>query len=76
MKLKKPDEMEMSINFNSMRLSWVFVNIALIMWLAVDFIKSGELPIIPFMIISFQNIIFFGSKLYMTRKMSSNIDEK
>jgi len=76
MRLKKADEMEMSINFKSMRLSWVFVTIALIIWIAVDFIKSGELPLIPFTIISFQNIIFFGSKLYMTRKMSENSNEK
>lgn len=70
--LKKADEMEMFINFKSMRLSWVFVNVALIIWLAVTFIKSGELPFILFMIISFQNIIFFGSKLYITRQISSN----
>ena len=76
MSLKKPDEMEMSINFKSMRFSWLFVNVALIIWLAVDFKKSGELPFIPFTIISFQNIIFFGSKLYMNHKMSENSDEK
>ena len=72
MRIKKADEMEMFINFKSMRLSWVFVNIALIIWLAETFIKSGKLPFILFTIICFQNIIFFGSKLYMTRKMSSN----
>ena len=72
MRLKKPDEMEMFINFKSMRLSWLFVNISLIIWLAVSFIKSRELPFIQFMIICFQNIIFFGSKRYITRKMSSN----
>ncbi|HHY70070.1 MAG TPA: hypothetical protein GX519_00040 [Thermoanaerobacterales bacterium] len=72
MRPKKADEMEMFINFKSMRLSWVFVNVSLIIWLAVTFIKSGELPFILFMIISLQNIIFFGSKLYMARQMSGN----
>jgi hypothetical protein len=72
MRFKKADEMEMFINFKSMRLSWVFANIALIIWLAVTFIKSGELPFILFTIICLQNVIFFGSKLYMTRKISSN----
>lgn len=71
MGLKKADEMEMFINFKSMRLSWTFMNVALIIWLAVTFIKSGELPFILFMIICFQNIIFFGSKLYITRQMSN-----
>lgn len=72
MGLKKADEMEMFINFKSMRLSWVFVNIALVVWLAVTFIKSGELPFILFMIFCLQNIIFFGSKIILTRRMSSN----
>lgn len=72
MKLQKADEMEMSINFKSMRLSWVFGNIALLIWLTVALIKSGELPLALFSIISLQNVIFFGSKLYMTHKMSSN----
>jgi len=74
MRLQKADEMEMAINFKSMRLSWVFGNIALFIWLVVAFIKSGEFPLILFTIICFQNVIFFGSKLYMTRKMSR--DEK
>jgi hypothetical protein len=74
MRLQKADEMEMFINFKSMRFSWLFVNIALFVWLVVVLIKSGELPLIIFTIISFQNIIFFGSKIYMTRKMSR--DEK
>ena len=72
MRLKKPDEMEMFINFKSMRLSWVFGNIALIIWLALAFIKSGEFPLTLFTIICFQNVIFSGSKLYMTRKVSRN----
>ncbi|HBQ86281.1 MAG TPA: hypothetical protein DD811_07370 [Syntrophomonas sp.] len=72
MKLNKADEMEMYINFKSMRLSWVFVNVALVTWLAVTFIKTGELPFILFMITCFQNMIFFGCKLYITRQISSN----
>lgn len=39
MRLQKADEMEMAINFKSMRLSWVFGNIALFIWLVVAFIK-------------------------------------
>ena len=74
MKLKKADEMEMLINFKAMRLSWVFGNIALLIWLTMTFIKNDELPYILFAIISLQNVIYFGSKLYMARKMSS--DEK
>ncbi|WP_041720691.1 hypothetical protein [Alkaliphilus metalliredigens] len=76
MKLKKPDEMEMSINFKSMRLSWSFVTISLVIWLVVDLIINGKLHLILSIIISIQNIILFGSKLFMTHKMSGDSDEK
>lgn len=71
MKLNKPDEMEMYIAFQSMKFAYIFVVIALIVWLWIDFTRSGELPLVPFIIMSIQNLIFFGSKIYMTRKMSS-----
>ncbi len=74
--MKKADEMEMAINFKSMRLSWVFVIISLFIWIVADFLISGEFPFIPFIIIVIQNIIFFGSKLYMTHKMVGNNNEK
>jgi len=74
--MKKADEMEMTINFKSMRLSWVFVIISLFVWLVADFLISGELPFIPFAIFVIQNIIFFGSKLYMTHKMVGNNNEE
>lgn len=54
--MKKPDEMEMTINFKSMRLSWIFVIISLVVWLVVDFIRSGELPLIPFMMIDYNKL--------------------
>lgn len=67
--IKKADEMEMAINFKAMRLAWVVENLILLAWIIVDMAKTGELPFIPFMIIAVQNIIFFGSKLIMTRRM-------
>jgi hypothetical protein len=73
---KKADEMEMSINFKSMRISWVFENIALLIWTIIGFIKGDEFSYIPLIIIIVQNIVFFSSKLYMTSKMSVNSDEK
>lgn len=75
MKIKKADEMEMSINFKAMRLSWVFVVVVLIIWVFYDFITTGELNTI-FSIILLQSIIFFGSKLYLTKKMSDDTDEE
>ena len=68
--------MEMTINFKSMRLSWVFVVVSLIIWLVVDFVKSGDLPLTLFAIIAIQNAVFFGYKLYLTRRMDNDTNEE
>ncbi len=76
----KADEMEMSINFKAMRLSWVFVTAALLVWCVIELVVYGDTPFIPFIILCGQNIIFFSAKLIMTNKVSgkgsSEEDEK
>lgn len=66
---RKADEMEMTINFKSMRLSWVFGNIALVAWAIISQI-NGDYPHVQITIILIQNVIFFVSQLYMTHKMT------
>ncbi len=73
MKITKADEMEMAINLKSMRLSWVFVMVALCAWCIVGFINDGNLPFIPFMIFCLQNIIFFSARLFITRQIVGNV---
>ena len=76
LKLKKADEMEMAINFKAMRLAYVFVLAALLIWMNVEFISTKELPIIQLLIILAQNSIFFVSKLLITRRMTGGSNEK
>ncbi len=66
----KADEMEMSINFKAMRLSWVFVGVALIIWGIIGYIKNGDMPSIPFIILVAQIIIFFLAKLLIARRLA------
>jgi preprotein translocase subunit SecF len=66
----KADEMEMALNFKAMRLSWVFVLAALIVWCIVALAIYGEKPFIPFIIICIQSTIFFATKLVLSRKMT------
>jgi len=68
----KADEMEMAVNFKSMRISWVFVGVALVAWCLVFLIKDGDVPFIPFMILCIQNIIFFSCTLIYKRMLSGN----
>lgn len=67
--MKKADEMEMAINFTAMRLSWTFANLYLISWVLFELITSGELVFLPFMLILLKSLIFFGYKLYLSKKM-------
>lgn len=75
MQIKKADEMEMAINLKAARLAYVFVTISLVIWMIVDFATTGELPLPQFLIIALQNVIFFGSKSLMTRRMVGNKEE-
>lgn len=76
MKLKKSDEMEMAVNFKAMRMSWVFVTVALMVWLVISYLLGKEYKYILLVIICVQNILFFGSKIVMTKRMSKNNDEE
>lgn len=71
----KADEMEMSINYKAARLAYVFVTISLLIWMVVDFAMKEKFPLPQFSIIIMQNIIFFGSKVVMTHRMTGNRDE-
>jgi len=66
---RRADEMEMSIIYKAMRLAWVFENVALLVWAVISQI-NGDTSRIQILIILFQNAIFYGSQLYMRRKMA------
>jgi len=76
MKEKKVDEMEMMINIKSSRLAHFFVVISLLIWLIVDFVQSSNFPYIQISIICLQNAIYFGSKSYLTCKITRENNEK
>lgn len=69
-KVKKSDEMEMFINYKAARLSYVFVAISLVIWMIIDFAMNKEFPLAQFLIIAIQNMIFFGSKIFMMHRMT------
>jgi hypothetical protein len=72
---RRADEMEMSINFKAMRLAYVFENAALLVWAVISQI-NGDTFRIQISIVLIQNIIFFGSQLYMKRKMANEKKDK
>ena len=66
----KADEMEMAINYQAMRLSWLFVGITLLIYCIVSYILDGIFPFIPFMILLTQTMIFFAGKLWITNRLA------
>lgn len=74
----KADEMEMSINFKSMRLAWVFSELALAIYCIVRLFMNGNLPSVSLLILCISGAIFWVSKLIMTKQMTAggNYDEE
>jgi hypothetical protein len=64
------DEMEMCINFKSIRVSYVFSVIALLAYCIFKYAVKKELPFIPFIILCGELFLFYTSKLYLTKKMT------
>lgn len=67
--MKKADEMEMTINFKAIRLSWVFIIVFLMVWILLDIAINGHIPSVQLILLLLQNAIFFGYKAYLTHSM-------
>ncbi|MPN45211.1 hypothetical protein SDC9_192778 [bioreactor metagenome] len=68
--MKKADEMEMSVNFKATRLSWTIGLIFLLIWNIVGFIQTGEILTNAFVLMCLQCVVFFGSKLLFTKRLT------
>lgn len=71
----KADEMEMSINFKAVRASWIYSLIFLIIWNMVSVIKTGDIELIPFILLVTEALIMFVVKSILTKKMSGDSDD-
>ena len=70
----KADEMEMSINFKAVRASWIYSLLFLIVWNMFSVIKTGDIEIIPFILLVSETLIMFVVKSILTKKMSGDSD--
>ena len=70
----KADEMEMTINFKAMRLSYVFTQLSLVVYCIVYTAIQGNLPLWPFIIMCISNFIFICSKLIITKNLTGGAD--
>lgn len=70
----KADEMEMSINFKAVRASWIYSLLFLIVWNMFSVIKTGDIELIPFILLISETLIMFVVKSILTKKMSGDSD--
>lgn len=71
----KADEMEMSINFKAVRASWIYSLIFLIVWNMVSVIKTGDIELIPFILLVTEALVMFVVKSILTKKMNGDSDD-
>lgn len=67
--VNKADEMEMWINYKAMRLAYVFTAVFLLVWNIVALVQNAQISFLPFVLLLAQGIIFFGTKLFLSKKM-------
>ena len=65
----KADEMELAINLSATRFAYGFILVALAIYVIYEFVSTGTLPWIPFVILTGAQLIFFGMKLYLAKRM-------
>ena len=72
---RKADEMEMAINLKASRYVFGFLEIAIMIYCIVERIITGEFPSTIFIFGIFGMLIFWGIKLYETKRMTDMVEE-
>jgi len=78
-KIWKADEMEMDINFKAVRLAWVFVQIALLVFIIAYILANHKWDLILTIIFSMfmaSSIVFWTAKIFYTKKMTAGIEDE
>ena len=73
--IKKADEMEMAINLKASRYAFGFLEIAIMIYCIVQRIITSEFPSPIFIFEIFGMLIFWGIKLYETKRMADVVEE-
>ncbi len=65
----KADEMEMAVNYKAARNTYVFLEVALLVYCVVYCIKTGELPVV-WLVFIFSGLVFWGTKIIETKRLT------
>ena len=70
----RADEMELSINFRAIRVSWVLTAVFLLIWNIVLLIRDGAISTIPFVLMMLQVCSMLATKVILSNSMGRNDD--
>ncbi len=73
-KTVRADEMELSINFRAIRVSWVLTAVFLLIWNIVLLIRDGAISTIPFVLMMLQVCSMLATKVILSNRMGRNDD--
>lgn len=73
-KTVRADEMELSINFRAIRVSWVLTAVFLLIWNIVLMIRDGATSTIPFVLMMLQVCSMLATKVILSSRMGRNDD--
>ena len=73
-KTVRADEMELSINFRAIRVSWVLTAVFLLIWNIVLLIRDGAISTIPFVLMMLQACSMLTTKVILSNRMGRNDD--
>lgn len=71
---RKQDEMEQYITLRSLKVSYLFISLALLFWTFYDIYKGTD-NYFSLILLLAQNIIFFSTQLYLKKKLSEENEE-
>ncbi len=63
----------MAVNYKAARNAFVFLELALVVYCLVCFLKTGELPLVWLIFVA-SSLVFFGTKLIETKRLTGSGD--
>jgi hypothetical protein len=73
-RIRKPDEMEMSINLKAVRIAWVYSGLFLLVWVSYDWLTKGVLNGMAFILMTSQVSLYWAVNIFLKWKLGK--DEK
>jgi hypothetical protein len=72
---RRADEMDMHVTQIAVRTSWIAITIVLLIWSIFDLVTEGSITR-PLILLAMGQAIYFGTMLYMRKKLGDGHQEQ